>query len=153
MSMNDWKNELKEFSERLSPTELRQQSAMRNGKLKLMAFFESKVKPAFEEFANELQNLGLNVDLRKEEPFTINKISRSIIVFFEGQQEFSCTISGFVLSSGFQISIQSASNLLPERCFQPRELSNDLDRTAKEDIIRALLAEYKEARTEELQNW
>ncbi|MGA3360323.1 MAG: hypothetical protein ABSC87_08985 [Halobacteriota archaeon] len=107
--MTNWKRDLNEFFREKEHQDPEAQTAIERYASAASKFYETRVNPAFEGFASELERHGRNVFFRPPGEIRENRVCSSIEVYFEGRLEFDYTLCADISSSGIRLGKEIAS--------------------------------------------
>lgn len=143
--MKNWKNVLSGFFLKQKEEKGEKEEKLGQEKLRVEKFYSTIVNPAFEELTSELKKHGREVEVRTE-----RKDYASIIVYFEGEEEFDYSIEvmmspdrAFPRPVIHYTEWASSRRLRAEGSLRTGVQDYDISAITKEEIIEHFLSEYK----------
>jgi hypothetical protein len=143
--LENWKNILAGYFIKQKEERGEKAEKLSQNKLRVEKFYSTVVYPAFEELKSELRKYGREVDV-----YTERKDYASIIVHFEGEEEFDYSIE-MMISPGrvyprpviHYTEWASSRRLRTEGSLRIGIQDYDISNIKKEEIIEHFLSEYK----------
>jgi hypothetical protein len=143
--MKNWKKVLSNFFLKQEEEKGEKEEKLSQEKLRVEKFYSTIVNPAFEDLTSELKKHGREVEVCAE-----RKDYASIIVHFEGEEEFDYSIEvmkspgrAFPRPVIHYTEWASSRRLRAERSLRTGIQDYDISDITKEEIIEHFLREYK----------
>lgn len=139
--MSDWKSDLDKFFETAKQKATTESIRRQETATEVQIYLQHEILPAFEELRSELEKHGREVSVH------VGQDSGSIIVSFQGKQEFHFTIKSNGSRVWPETRFREKTNgqiYRAEGIFHGDSSKSDIYHVKKNDIIKHFLEDYKQ---------